>query len=466
MKKILVGVVVLIGLVAGGAAYFKSYLGSETSMSYKTVDVVRGDLIDTIAATGTVEPEELVDVGAQVAGRIKEFGPDPSDPEGKKRIDFCSMVHEGTILARIDDSVYKAQLEQAKATYERAKADVLQLKAKLLQTERDRKRAEELKSIKDIPGTDRPIKGIADSEYDLAVANHEMAKANVAVGEATVKQTAAALDLANTNLSYTIIKSPVEGMIIARRVNIGQTVVASLNAPSTFLIAKDLRRMQVWAAVNEADIGRILSKKEMPVQFTVDAYPDEDFYGKVAQIRMNANTTQNVVMYQVVVTFDNSDLRLIPYLTASLHFEVEKHKDVLKVPNTALRWKPQKPEQIVPQLRSEVASTLENKPDEGNKEGNKQAAPTASIAKGKQESASKKTEEFGRIWVEDGKYVRPIEVAIGATDGTMTEITSEELKEDMKAVVGISRGEDVAKAEDTTNPFGPPKFFRGSKRPR
>jgi HlyD family secretion protein len=170
-------------------------------------------------------------------------------------------------------------------------------------------------------------------------------------------------------------------------------------------------------------------------------------------------------LYTVVVTFDNSDLKLMPYMTANLHFEVEKHKDILKVSNTALRWKPQKLEQIVPQLRSEVASTLENKRDEGNKEGNKEAAPASSTEKGKPETPPQKTEEFGRIWVEDGKYVRPIEVTLGATDGAMTEVTGEELKEGMKAVVGISRGEDVAKAEDTTNPFGPPRFFRGGKRP-
>ena len=145
--------------------------------------------------------------------------------------------------------------------------------------------------------------------------------------------------MARTNLGYTTIKSPVRGVIIDRRVNIGQTVVASLNAPSLFLIAKDLRRMQVWASVNEADIGHI--RLDMPVRFTVDAYAGETFHGKVTQIRMNATMTQNVVTYTVVVTTDNSNGKLLPYLTANVQFEMDQRSDVLLVPNAALRWKPQ-----------------------------------------------------------------------------------------------------------------------------
>ena len=170
------------------------------------------------------------------------------------------------------------------------------------------------------------------------MANYKAAEANVAVGEATIQQNEAALEMAKTNLGYSTIKSPVDGVIIDRRVNIGQTVVASLNAPSLFLIAKDLRRMQVWASVNEADIGRI--HPSMPVRFTVDAYPGEVFRGKVVQVRLNATMTQNVVTYTVVVTTDNSDGKLLPYLTANVNFELEQRDNVLLVPNAALRWKP------------------------------------------------------------------------------------------------------------------------------
>ncbi len=360
--KLALGVIAVIILVAGGAAYYSVYIAAEAPANFLTVTITRGDLLSTINATGTVEPEEIVDVGAQVVGKIKDFGIDHSDPEKKKRIDYGSAIHEGTELAYIDDAVYRAQVDQAQAAYLRSKADLEQMKAKLMQTEQDRKRAEALRSIKDIPGTDRPIKGIADSDYDLAVANNEVAKANVEVGKATIVQNKAALDMAITNLGYTVIKSPVEGVIVDRRVNIGQTVAGgSLNTPSMFLIAKDLSKMQVWSSVNEADIGKIRSRKEMPVLFTVDAYPGEIFQGKVVQIRLNAVSTQNVVTYTVVVAFDNSDFKLIPYLTANLQFQVEEHKDVLLVPNAAVRWKP-RPEQVVPELREKMASALAGRP--------------------------------------------------------------------------------------------------------
>ena len=165
-----------------------------------------------------------------------------------------------------------------------------------------------------------------------------MAVANVAVAKATIKANKASLDVAKTNLGYTVIKSPVRGTIIDRRVNIGQTVVASLSAPSICLIAKDLRRMQVWALVNEANIGRIYPN--MPVQFTVDAHPKDTFRGKVIQIRMNAQMTSNVVNYMVIIETDNPDGKLFPYMTASVSFEEPKRTNVLVVPNAALRWKP------------------------------------------------------------------------------------------------------------------------------
>ena len=184
---------------------------------------------------------------------------------------------------------------------------------------------------------------LAKANYSAAVANCGAAEANVSVVRASIDQAQAALTLAETNLGYTIIKSPVQGVIIDRRVNIGQTVVASLNAPSLFLIAKDLARMQVWASVNEADIGRIRNRPDMPVRFTVDAYPGEMFRGTVDQVRLNATMTQNVVTYTVVVATDNMDLRLMPYLTANLQFEVEERQNVLQVPAAALRWRPRLP---------------------------------------------------------------------------------------------------------------------------
>ncbi len=425
MKAALI-LVLIVGLGVGGAAYYVTHVAIEPPASFRTVAVKRGDLLSTISATGTAEPEEVVDVGAQVVGRIKSLGPDPSDPQKKKTIDYGSVVQEGTILAVIDDATYKAQADLVEAALVRARADLLQMQAKLEQTKQERQRAESL----------RPTKAIADADYDLAVANYKVAQANLAVGEAAIKQSEATMQLAKTNLDYTIIKSPVEGVIIDRRVNVGQTVVASFNAPSLFLIAKDLRRMQVWASVNEADIGRI--KPGLPVRFTVDAYPGEVFRGKVAQVRLNATMTQNVVTYTVVVETDNSNLKLLPYLTANLQFEIEQRNGVLLVPNAALRWKP-RPSLVAPEVRETVfaASSRSSKP-------------------------AKEREDRGRLWIQDGEVLRPIEVQIGATDGSQTEVSGSELSEGMEVVVAEIRNEN-ADGGDTTNPFAP-KLFRGSQK--
>ena len=189
---------------------------------------------------------------------------------------------------------------------------------------------------------------------------YEIAQANVAVGEAAivqsrnaVAQAQATLQRGQRNLSYCTIKSPVKGVIIDRRVNIGQTVVSSLNAPSLFLIAKDLKRMQVWVSVNEADVGSI--HPGQPVSFTVDAYPGKIFRGEVGKIRLNATMTQNVVTYTVEVITDNSSGKLLPYLTANAQFELSQHNNVLLVPNAALRWCPQ-PEQVTPKFRTMTES--------------------------------------------------------------------------------------------------------------
>jgi len=427
--KIVFAILVLIGVVGGGAAYYAKHVASDPMTSFRTVAIKRGDLLSTISATGTVQPEEVVDVGAQVMGLILEFGPDPHDPA--KLIDYGSVVEKGALLAKLDPTPYKAALEQAEATLQKSEADQLQFEAKSRQAEREWKRAKSL----------LPQKAIADTDYDTALANYEVAKANVAAGMATIRQNRASVDTAKINLGYCTIKSPVRGTIIDRRVNIGQTVVASLNAPSLFLIAKDLTKMQVWASVNEADIGHI--RVDMPVRFTVDAYPGQMFRGKVTQIRMNATMTQNVVTYTVVVTTDNSSGKLLPYLTANVQFEMDQRADVLLVPNAALRWKPQA-SQIDPVVSKTAISA---------------------------ESAN--TQDRGCLWIEaNGGFVRPLEVVVGVSDGTMTEIRGSGVKEGMQVILGEegqgdTEGQDNETAADgdkTSNPFLP-KPPKGSKPP-
>jgi HlyD family secretion protein len=438
MKRIVITVAVLavVGVIAAG--FLKNSGGGKES--YRVAKLERGNLLATIPATGTVEPEEVIDVGSQVAGRIIAFG---KDKDGKT-VDYGSFVEEGTILVQIDDSLYTAeaaqttaQLQQAKAGVQRAEADLEQLKAKLYQAQNDWERAKKL----------GPSEALAQSSFDAYKSGYEIAKANVDVGEAaitqaksSVAQAEAVLQRAQRNLGYCTIKSPVKGVIIDRRVNIGQTVVASLNAPSLFLIAKDLKRMQVWVPVNEADIGSI--RPGQPVTFTVDAFPGESFSGEVGKVRLNANMTQNVITYTVEVITDNSSGKLLPYLTANIQFELSRRNDVLLVPNAALRWSPQ-PEQV----SSEFRSYLQNAGQNGNSENERQLSSNS----GTQNVGDK---QQGIIWIQQGNFVRPIKVEVGQTDGTMTEVSGEELKEGLQVVLGQQQ-EGQQTVTNPTNPFVP-----------
>jgi len=439
VKKI-ISAIVVIGIVAGIAGgwwYFNK--GKAQKSTFRTVEVTRGDILSTISATGTVEPEELVDVGAQVAGQVLAFG---KDEEGNE-VDYGSPVAEGTLLAKIDDTVYasdvalaSAQLDEAKAGVENAQANLLQLKAKLDQAQLDWERAQKL----------GPSEALAKSSYDSYKAAFEVAQANVAIGEASilqasasVNQSEATLQKAKRNLGYCTIKSPVKGVIIDRRVNIGQTVVSSLNTPSLFLIAKDLKRMQVWVAVNEADIGKIYQGQ--PVTFTTSTYEGQTFKGVVGNIRLNATMTQNVVTYTVEVVTDNSNGKLLPYLTATVYFEVSRRDNVLEVANAALRWKP-KTEQVAP----EYQSVLNEPAEQGKGSGKKQRDPNAPKT---QASNYKKA----MLWASENGFAKPIKVLAGTSDDTVTEVQGDELKEGLQVITGEQQMS--AGSSGTVNPFTP-----------
>ena len=445
MIKTIIAALIILGLIGATVDWYQKS-SAENENNFRTAQVARGDLRLTISATGTVEPEEVIDVGAQVAGRILSFGQDVNG----KTVDYGSVVDKGTVLARIDDSIYladeagaEAQVQSAKAGIQRAEADLNQMKAKLHQAERDWQRAQKI----------GPSEALAQASYDAYKSNYETAKANVAVGEAAIlqaranlSQNQAVLQRAQRNLSYCTIKSPVKGVIIDRRVNIGQTVVASLNAPSLFLIAKDLTRMQVWVAVNEADIGKI--HPGQPVSFTVDAFPGETFTGRVGKVRLNASMTQNVVTYTVEIITDNPEGRLLPYLTANVKFELKHLRNVLLVPNTALRWNPET-EQIAPDFRKTLAQLNQKKPkvDPDRKPGSMTDRSSAGMHR-------------DVVWAVQGRYVKPIPVFAGLSDGTMTQVQGQDLTLGLAIVTGI-RDKETA-SSDTRNPFTP-NFWRRSR---
>ncbi len=471
MKRYTTLIILLAVLLAAGAAYWFYDRHAKAASAFETVPVTKGDVQVTITATGTVEPVEVVDVGAQVAGLILAFGVDPHDPS--KVVDYDTQVEEGTVLAHIDTSLYQSDVDQftaelnvAEANVKVAQANLAQYQAKLVQAQNDWDRAQKL----------GPSEALAKSEYDSFQAAFETAKANVGVGEANVAQTQASimeadanLKRAQRNLSYCTITSPVKGVVIDRRVNIGQTVVSSLNAPSLFLIAKDLTKMQVWISVNEADIGRI--KPNMPVTFTVDAFPDRLFHGVVGKIRLNATMTQNVVTYTVEVTTDNSDNALLPYLTATVQFMVDQRTGVLTIPNAALRWRPHTVDESAAIAASAPGNTTTASP--GNTTSNTTAIVAAAGAtpgdtqgsgqrsggrRGNRGANSGQPSKNGTVWVLDHGVPSPVSVRLGLSDEVSTEILS-----------GLSEGQEVITGENTpdsgggsgtTNPFAP-TFLRG-----
>jgi len=426
--KAFMAAIVVTGLV-GGALWWRRPGSEAQAVAYRTAQVQRADLVVAISATGTVEPEEVIDVGAQVAGQILTFG---KDTEGKT-VDYGSVVEAGAERAGIDDAVYRAeaasaaaQVRSAKAGVQRAEADLGQLQAKLHQAERDWQRAQKLQSSQ----------SLAQSSFDGYQAAYETARANVAVGQAAISQARASLgqaeaslQRADRNLTYCTIRSPVKGVIIDRRVNIGQTVVASLNAPSLFLIAKDLTRMQVWVAVNEADVGKITPGQ--PVHFTVDAFPEQTFTGQVRKLRLNAAMTQNVVTYTVEIATDNASGQLLPYLTANVRFEVSRADNVLAVPAAALRWRP-------------TSETGDRQPAGPAVSGDQNLGQPAGGADAKSN---------GVIWVLEGRQVKPLPVRAGLSDGTLTAVNGRGLAEGLAVVVGAKTADNGKAA--STNPFTP-----------
>ena len=281
------------------------------------VPVTRGDIARTISATGTLEPRKTVEVGTQVSGSIQSL-----------HADFNSIVRKGQVLARLDPALYQSTIEQARANLIRAEADLERMKVTLADARVKRDRAAELSARQLIPATER----------DAADVNTLSAGAQVRSAEAQVNQARAAVRQAEVNLAKTVITSPIDGIVIARNVDVGQTVAASLSAPTLFVLAAGLDEMQLQANVDEADVGAI--QPGQSVTFTVDAYPRDTFAGRVEQVRLNPIVEQNVVTYSAIIGAANPELKLKPGLTANVTVEVSRRDDVLVVPAAALRFRP------------------------------------------------------------------------------------------------------------------------------
>jgi len=296
---------VILVLLGGGAAFGVWYYKNrnETTPEYQTAAVTRGDLVQVVTATGQLNPVVNVQVGSQISGIIR-----------KLYVDYNSVVKSNQVIAEVDPSTYQVNVM-------RAEADVANAKANLALAKVQANRADSLFASK----------LISDSDHDTAKAQLQQAEATLQSSEATLKN-------ANVQLSYCTIYAPVDGVVISRNVDVGQTVAASFNTPTLFVIANDLAKMQIDALVSEADIGGVAVKQ--PVNFTVDAYPYRTFRGQVSQVRYGAITNQNVINYDCVIEVDNSDLKLLPGMTANVSIIVAERDNVLKIPNAALRYRP------------------------------------------------------------------------------------------------------------------------------
>ena len=314
MKKIIISALAVVVALALGIYYYSK---QPAEALFKTARVERGDIVSTVSATGNLAAVVTVQVGTQVSGTIQ-----------KLFVDFNSPVKRGQTIAQIDPALFNAQVEQSRGNYLNAQAGLQKAKTDLIDAKRTLERNRQL--VKD--GI------IAQSDFDAADTKNEGAVAAVKGAEGSLAQTRGAYSQAQTNLKYSTIKSPVDGTVVSRNVDVGQTVAASFQTPTLFTIAQDLTKMEIDTSVDEADISRI--REGQPATFTVDSYPERRFQGKVIQIRNSPVITQNVVTYVVVVGVDNKDLNLKPGMTANVSIETARKDNVLKIPSAALRFKP------------------------------------------------------------------------------------------------------------------------------
>lgn len=396
----------IIALLLAGIAVLTAFkLESKKAPQYFTEKVQQGDIADVVQATGTINAVTTVQVGSQVSGTIQSLS-----------ADFNSHVKKDQVIAQIDPSLFKGALLQAKADLADAQANLVAAKANL-----EKAKAAEAQAKLDFDRYTALAKDgvVPAQQLDTAKATYQTdeaatgaAQAQVTQAGAQVQQKSAAVTVAQTNLDHTTIRSPIDGTVVARNVDVGQTVAASLQAPTLFTIAQDLTKMQVYVSTDESDVGAIQAGQE--VNFKVDAFPTQTFKGKVSAVRLNATTVQNVVTYTTVVDFANPEMKLFPGMTAYVNIPVATANDVLKLPNGALRYKPD--------LNATELSALLQKAgiaDNGSRGSRKGAQKGHSSG----EQSSGNQAQTAVVWKLSGqKQLEPVQVKLGITDHTTTEV--------------------------------------------
>jgi HlyD family secretion protein len=410
LKWIAIAAVVIVAAVFG---YFR-FTGSSQIQNF-TAKVERGSVDDVVEATGTINPIVTVLVGSQVSGTIAEL-----------RADFNSRVHKGDVVAIIDPALFRGALMEAKSDLANSKANLVaaranleKLNAALVQTKADYDRAVGLNKGGVLSQQQLDV---AKSNFDSANAAVNAAVANITQAEAQVQQKEAAVSVAQTNLDYTIIRSPIDGTVVARNVDLGQTVAASFSAPTIFTIAKDLKTMWVYTKTDESDVGSIPMGK--PITFKVDAFPKETFRGVVKQVRMNPTMVQSVVTYDTIIEFSNPDLKLLPGMTAYVTIPLASVENVLKIPNTALRYKPPyAPEEILAiykQYGIDGAERVQASSDSVAAAATPQSTPNAAPP----QPATRPKADTAVVWkLHPDNSMEPVKVSLGITDHAYTQVT-------------------------------------------
>ncbi len=432
MKKKIVWIIVALVVVAGailGLTVFRN--GKNGKVEYRTEAVSRGDIEALVVTSGTLNPIETVDVGAQVSGRIE-----------KLYADFNSLVTKGQIVAELDQEPLKMKIDQNEANYKSRVASLERSKVSLQTAEKNHERAKSL-FAKDL---------ISLEEMDQAEANFLNAKSDLVSAEASLAQAKSTLDLSKVDLGYSVIKAPVDGVVITRKVNIGQTLQSSYQAPVLFQVATDLTKMKVECSVDESDIGKV--KEGQKVRFTVEAYPTEAFSGVVQQVRFSPETVQNVVTYTTIVNVENPDKKLLPGMTATVSIIVGEAKNVLRVSNAALRFTPSlSPEELEKMMTEMREKLMAQRQAQGGQPGAPAAGPAEGGARpqgqggaamfqrqGGEGQAGRARQQMPRVWLQgaDGKLL-PVMVRTGVSDTSYTEIVravGAEIKEGDVLVIG------------------------------
>ena len=429
-KKIIIGSIILIAVgIVLWATVFNN--GSNNGLSYKKEKIDKGDIKAIVDTTGTLNPVTIIDVGSQVSGKIKEI-----------YVDYNSIVHKGQIIAKIDPELFLTKVKQNEANYQSGKASLEKAKVTLKNAQKKYDRTMELFNKNLISFEDKES---IETQYYSAIADLQS-------NEARLEQAKSQMDSSRVDLEYTIIKSPIDGVVINRNINVGQTVAASFQSPILFQIANDLSKMQVECSVDEADIGKV--KEGQKVRFNVDAFPNELFQGVVRQVRYSPEVIQNVVTYTTIAEVNNPGLKLRPGMTATVSIVVDEAKNVLRVPNAALRFSPElSPEEmkkIFEDMRKEMST---RRPRQTSQSGRQY---TTSMGAG---SASNTLPPH--VWVEDEKgKLKIIFIKTGVTDNILTEIVRGNLKEEQQVITGISSQQAESSSSNWRRPKGPGIMIR------